>query len=118
MAPPDNLARRLPAGAPAPLAAISIQGIATGAMEYPQEFSTQARAQVEAERLKDGRELGQAQTSRPPTSWTWTISRWDECAFHIYILRMFLAFARAPSPASTRISSSEYRPDAAIGHLL
>jgi hypothetical protein len=39
------------------LAAIPFQGIAQGAMNYPQEFSPLARARVEAERIRANREL-------------------------------------------------------------
>jgi len=60
-------------------------------MEYPQEFSVQARARVVAKQLKATRKLEQIQTKEPPEGWA--ENRLDECAFYAYILRVFLAFA-------------------------
>src|SRR5258708_18630440 len=61
-------------------------------MDYPQEFSTQARARIEAERLNANRELEQDHTIPAPEGWT--AERWDEVSFYAYVLRVFLAFAR------------------------
>jgi hypothetical protein len=68
---------------------------------YPQEFSAQARARVEAERLKAATDLEnihkqpQAELIRRrscgPYGLLWTNAEED---FHNYILRVFLAFAR------------------------
>lgn len=69
-------------------------------MVYPQEFSAQARARVEAERLKAGNDLAQYRDrpeTRPPCrqhTWGTYGRRWtdDEEDFFEYILRVFLAF--------------------------
>lgn len=61
-------------------------------MRYPQEFSPQARARVEAEQLKARQEFVAAKSERPPVEWT--TYRWDLMAFYAYVLRVFLAFAR------------------------
>jgi hypothetical protein len=61
-------------------------------MEYPREFSPQARARVEAERLRAAKELEQDQ-NRVPSS-HYGPSENDEHNFRKYILRVFLAFAR------------------------
>jgi hypothetical protein len=61
-------------------------------MEYPREFSRQARARVEAERLKARQEFEQDRISPVPSDWT--TQRWDQCTLYTYILRVFLAFAQ------------------------
>jgi hypothetical protein len=61
-------------------------------MEYPREFSRQARARVEGERLKAIQEFEQERKSPVPSDWT--PQRWDQCTLYAYILRVFLVFAR------------------------
>jgi hypothetical protein len=70
-------------------------------MDYPQELSAQARARVEAERLRAKRDLDESgkQPGAPirrtlsygPSGLPWTDPEKD---LHNYILRVFLAFAR------------------------
>jgi hypothetical protein len=60
---------------------------------YPQEFSAQARARVEAERIIAKRDLEQFQSEKPPDKWAKDCRTWDERLFYRYILRVFLAFA-------------------------
>jgi len=74
--------------------------IAERPMDYPQEFSVQARARIEAERLKASRDLEKYRSqpeTRPqrrhtsgPYGKLWTEYEED---LHEYILRTFLAFA-------------------------
>ena len=69
-------------------------------MEYPEDFSRQARARVEAERLKAGKDLEryrlqpQTRPHRPhcsgPDGRLWTDEEED---LHEYILRVFLVFS-------------------------
>jgi hypothetical protein len=61
-------------------------------MKYPHEFSAEARARMEAERIKAHRDLERWQQDKPPSDWT--RHRWDHFAFNVYILRVFLAFGR------------------------
>jgi hypothetical protein len=64
-------------------------------MDYPQEFSPQARARVETEKMKAKRELKRDRTFRPINDTdSWDASGWDAAAFDAYILRVFLAFSR------------------------
>jgi hypothetical protein len=63
-------------------------------VDFPHEFSAQARAHIEAGRLKASRELGDAQAQKPPDAWKRGAREWDRQEFHNYILRVFLAFAR------------------------
>ena len=63
-------------------------------MDFPHEFSAQARARIEAERLKASRELADAQAQKPPDAWKSGAREWDRQEFHDYILLVFLAFAR------------------------
>jgi hypothetical protein len=75
-----------------------LKGTSQGAMDYPQEFSAQARARVEAERLKAGKDLEQYRNktkARPrrqhtsgPYGTLWTQEQED---LHEYIL------SRSPS---------------------
>ncbi len=61
-------------------------------MEYPEDFSPQARARVEAERLKAGKELEQ---QRNEVTWSpFGPSTADEENLRKYILRVFLVFAQ------------------------
>ena len=62
-------------------------------MDYPGEFSVQARARVESEELKANRELEQSLALEPSKGWTKGRRAWDQCAFYTYVLRVFLAFA-------------------------
>lgn len=62
------------------------------AIVYQTEFSLQARARVEAERLRARRDLEQARAEKPPEDWE--VRRWDQCAFYAYIARVVGAFAR------------------------
>jgi len=61
-------------------------------MRYPQEFSLQARAGVEAEQLKARQEFAAAKGEMPPAGST--TYRWELTAFYKYVLRVFLAFVR------------------------
>ena len=61
-------------------------------MKYPREFSAEARARMETERIKSHRDLKGDQQEQPPSDWT--MRRWDQIAFNVYILRVFLAFGR------------------------
>ncbi len=61
-------------------------------MEYPQDFSPQARARVEAERLKAGKQLEQRRDQVP---WVrYGPVRADEENLRKYILQVFLVFAQ------------------------
>ena len=61
-------------------------------MDYPRQFSSQASARIEAERLRGIRELEAAYTKRPPDGLT--TFQLDQQSFHAYILRVFLAFVQ------------------------
>jgi hypothetical protein len=63
-------------------------------VDFPREFSGQARASVEAEQLKANRALAQSRAQKPPESWKGSTREWDLQEFYHYILRVFLAFAR------------------------
>ena len=61
-------------------------------MEYPRDFSPQARARVEAERLKAGKEL---EEQRDEVPWSrYGPGTVDEKNLRKYILRVFLVFAQ------------------------
>src|SRR3954447_20635907 len=53
-------------------------------MKYPHEFSAEARARIEAERIKARRDLKDDQQKQPPSDWTMPL--WDQFAFTLYIL--------------------------------
>jgi len=60
-------------------------------IEYPDEYSSRARARVEAERLRAIRDL-ERDWSEPPVS-GFTETRSDLCAFYAYIVRVLRTFA-------------------------
>jgi hypothetical protein len=62
-------------------------------MEYPTEFSQQARAHVVAEQLKAAQRLEHLKSRKPSEEWTKGLRIFDQCAFYEYILGVFLAFA-------------------------
>ena len=61
-------------------------------MQYPQEFPTEARNRVEAEKIRARRRLEQALAEEAAREHT--TRRHDEEAFHVYVLDVFLVFAR------------------------
>src|SRR5688572_16842610 len=61
-------------------------------MDYPFEFSNEARARIEAERIKAFQEFDE--TRRNKVTDGWTNSKWDRSAFFLYVLRAFLAFGK------------------------
>jgi hypothetical protein len=69
-------------------------------MVYPREFSPQARARVEAERLKARQQFAQAQGEGPPADWT--RYRWEVTGFCVYVLRVFAAFAHEACDLGTQ----------------
>jgi len=56
---------------------------------YPKEFSPQARARVEAERLKAKQEFQRRRSEKPPAEWKKGSREWDLYGFYAYILRLF-----------------------------
>jgi hypothetical protein len=59
---------------------------------YPNEFSAQARARNEAERLKSKQEFQRRRSEKLPPEWKKTSREWDLNGFYDYILRVFLAY--------------------------
>ncbi len=70
-----------------------ISEIIKGANEYPEEFSRQARARIEAERLKARKQLKQ-QRNQVPWSGGYLPRPADEKNLRKYILRVFLVVAQ------------------------
>jgi hypothetical protein len=62
-------------------------------MNFPPQFPKEARAQVEAERIRAGRILNEARAQEPPVEWKKGKRAWDQSAFYGFVLRVFGAFA-------------------------
>ncbi len=75
--------------------------IIKGANEYPEEFSRQARARIEAEKLKARNQLEQ-QRNQVPWSGGYLPRPADEENLRKYILRVFLVFAQEACKLGSR----------------
>ena len=78
-----------------------ISEIIKGANEYPEEFSRQARARIEAEKLKARNQLEQ-QRNQVPWSGGYLPRPADEENLRKYILRVFLVFAQEACKLGSR----------------
>lgn len=68
-------------------------------MDYPREFSLEARARIEAARVKALRELEEARGLKLDG---WIVRTRDQAAFYAYIMRVFLAFGREACQLAAR----------------
>jgi hypothetical protein len=62
-------------------------------MNLPPQFTKEARARVEAERIRASRSLNEARRQEPPPEWKKGKRAWDQCSFYAFVLRVFGAFA-------------------------